>query len=326
VLEGSVRKSGTRVRITGQLIDATTGAHMWAEKIDGAIEDVFDLQDEVTAQVVGAIEPSITKAEISRAIVKPTVSLDAYDVYLRALSAQYSQTQSDTRAALELLDQAIAIDPSYSWAKAFAAYIHCLRISQGWNSPEDRAKADQFARDALVSHGDNPQTLAYAAHATAWLAREFDIALAALDRAVQSNPYSFDILARSGWVRAWVGQFEQAIDHFMRSVRVNPRDPQLGYAYGGLAFVYIMQSEYDKALEFARRTAHDMPTWTYGWNALAAACAYTGRMDEAADAIRHLQRLSPGFTASIYRRNGTARDRWLTEKMSNGLILAGLPE
>jgi TolB-like protein len=123
VLEGSVRKAGGRMRITGQLIEAVTGAHLWADKIDGALEDVFDLQDEVTTRVVGAIEPSITRAEITRAQVKSTFSLDAYDLYLRALAAHYSQTRADIDKALLLLEEALRLDASYAWVKAFAAYI-----------------------------------------------------------------------------------------------------------------------------------------------------------------------------------------------------------
>jgi adenylate cyclase len=247
VLEGSVRKAGARVRITGQLIEAATAAHLWADKMDGAPEDVFALQDEVTTRVVGAIVPSITEAEISRARVKSTSSLDAYDLYLRALSVHYSQTRADCEEAVRLLERAIVLDPTYSWAKAFAAYIHALRTNQGWATPEDTAQAIQFAREALVSSREEPKTVAYAAHVLAWLAHEYDTAVAAIDRAISLNPNSFGILIRSGWVRNWVVDPERAIDHFSRSIRLNPVDPQLGYAYGGLAAAYFIKGESDRA-------------------------------------------------------------------------------
>jgi adenylate cyclase len=203
VLEGSVRKAGARMRITGQLIDAVTGSHLWADKIDGALDNIFDLQDEVTTRVVGAIEPSVTRAEITRAQVKSTYSLDAYDLYLRALAAHYSQTRADTDKALLLLEEALRIDPSYVWVKAFASYVHCLRIGQGWGAPEDREKATHLAREVLSSGTDEPKTTAFAAHAISWLAGEHDVALAAIGRALRSNPNSFDVLIRSGWVHAW---------------------------------------------------------------------------------------------------------------------------
>jgi adenylate cyclase len=235
VLEGSVRKAGGRMRITGQLVEAVTGAHLWADKIDGALDDVFDLQDEVTTRVVGAIEPSITRAEITRAQVKSTFSLDAYDLYLRALAAHYSQTRADIDRALLLLEEALRLDASCAWVKAFAAYIHCLRIGQGWGTAEDREQATLFAREALLSGSDEPRTIAFAAHAIAWLAGEHDIALAAIGRALRSNANSFDVLIRSGWVHAWTADFDPAVEHFLRCVRLNPIDPLLGHAYCGLA-------------------------------------------------------------------------------------------
>jgi adenylate cyclase len=146
VLEGSVRKAGGRVRVTGQLIEAATGAHIWADRIDGALEDVFDLQDEITQRVVGAIEPSITQAEINRAQEKATSNLDAYDLYLKALAVQYSQTPADIEEALQLIDRAIAIDPNYSWAKAFAAYIHAFKVTQGWVKRIDQETGRKLAR------------------------------------------------------------------------------------------------------------------------------------------------------------------------------------
>jgi adenylate cyclase len=165
VLEGSVRKAGGRVRITGQLIEAATGAHIWADRIDGALEGVFELQDEVTQRVVGAIEPSITQAEIARAKVKSTSNLDAYDLYLKALSVHYSQTRTDVDEAIRLLEHAITLDPGYAWAKAFAAYVHVLRGAQGWATPEDAARAKALAREAIQSSRDEPNTIGYAAHA-----------------------------------------------------------------------------------------------------------------------------------------------------------------
>jgi adenylate cyclase len=176
---------------------------------------------------------SCPKGPASRARVKSTSSLDAYDLYLRALSIHYSPTRADCEEAVRLLGRAIALDPAYAWAKAFAAYIHALRTNQGWATPEDVVQAIQFAREGLVSSREEPNTVAYAAHVLAWLAGEHDAAVAAMDRAISLNPNSFGILIRSGWVRNWVVDPERAIDHFSRSIRLNPSIPSLATPMAG---------------------------------------------------------------------------------------------
>jgi len=326
VLEGSVRKAGGRMRITGQLIDAVTGAHLWADKIDGALQDVFDLQDEVTTRVVGAIEPSVTRAEITRSQVKSTSSLDAYDLYLRALAAHYSQTRADIDKAVLLLEEALRLDASYTWVKAFAAYIHCLRIGQGWGTPEDREKATRFAREALLSGNDEPKTIAFAAHAIAWLAGEHDIALAAIGRALHTNPNSFDVLIRSGWVHAWTADFDLAVEQFLRCVRLNPIDPLLGYAYCGLAFVHNLKGAYEQGAEYARLTTHNMPGWMFGWIHLAISSAYIGNIQEAKTAVGRMLELTPSFCVKQYCVISSSKHDWMLEKAVHGLRLAGLPE
>src|SRR5450631_1767836 len=162
VLEGSIRKAGNRIRITGQLIEAATGNHVWADKFEGGLEDVFELQDQITETVVAAIEPSLESAEIRRASFKPTSSLNAYDLYLRALSLHYSHTRENLEEALRLLESAIVLDPDYGFAKAFAASIYCLLMSQGWTTAADIANGRQLAHEALNSSRDEPNTIARA--------------------------------------------------------------------------------------------------------------------------------------------------------------------
>ena len=326
VLEGSVRKAGGRMRITGQLIEAVTGAHLWADKIDGALEDIFDLQDEVTTRVVGAIEPSITRAEITRAHVKSTFSVDAYDLYLKALAAHYSQTRSDIDRALQLLEEALRLDASYAWIKAFAAYILCIKIGQGWGTPEDREKATRFAREALLSGSDEPKTNAFAAHALGWLAGEHDVALAAIGRALHSNPNCFDVLIRSGWVHAWTADFDPAVEHFLRCVRLNPVDPLLGHAYCGLAFVHNLKGEYEEGTEYAKLTAHNMPGWIFGWVHLAISSAHIGNFREARAAVGRILELNPSFSVKQYCVISSSKHDWMLEKAAEGLRLAGIPE
>ena len=326
VLEGSVRKSGGRVRITGQLIEAATGAHIWADKIDGALADVFELQDEVTQRVVGAIEPSITQAEIARAQEKATSNLDAYDLYLKALAVHYSHTPEDIEEALRLLDRAIELDPNYSWAKAFAAYIHAFKITQGWVRREDQEAGRKLAREAIVLSRDDPNTLGYAAHALALMAREYEIPVACMDRALQLNPNSANVLMRSGFLRTWVSDADTAIDHFTRSIRLTPLDPQLGYHYVGLGIAHMMKGNFEKGLDCARRAARETPRWLAPWTSIAVAAAYLGQQDEAEAAVVQLLAISPSFTIALRLANSLYRDKSAEEIFVQGLRRAGVPE
>ena len=281
VLEGSIRKSGNRVRITGQLIEAATGNHVWADRFEGSLEDVFELQDKITETVVGAIEPSLQMAEIRRSSFKPTNSLDAYDLYLRALSHPNAQTRESLDVALRLLDQAIAVDPDYAFAKAFAAYTYCFRWSQGWATADDISKGGLLALEALVSSRDEPTTIAFAAHALAWLTRDYDTALAAMDRAILLNPNSAPILMRSAMLRHWVSDADRAIDEFSRSIRLSPADSEIGYAFTGLATALLIKGDYERGLEYARRSAREMPRWVPAWHVVVAASVKTDRLQEA---------------------------------------------
>ncbi len=324
VLEGSIRKSGNRVRITGQLIEAATGNHVWADKFEGSLEDVFELQDQITETVVAAIEPSLQVAEIRRSSFKPTDNLDAYDLYLRALSVHYAHTRESLDEALRLLDKAITLDPDYAFAKAFAAYIHCVRNSQGWATSEEMAIGGRLAQEALLSSRDEPTTIAFAAHALAWLARDYDTALAAMDRAIHLNPNSAHILTRSGWLRVWVSDADRAIPDLLRAIRLSPVDPEIGYPLGGLAYAYLLKDEAEKALEYARRSAREMPRWVSAWCAVAVASIRTGRLNEAQEAARHILLISPTF--SIANRPSVIRDQRLTKRFSDDLCKAGIPE
>jgi adenylate cyclase len=229
VLEGSVRKAGTRVRITGQLIEAASGRHIWADKFDGALDDIFDLQDRVTESVVAAIEPSLRLAEIERARVKPTDSLDAYDLYLRALPHHYSMTRTGLREALDLLHRAIDLDPSYAVAKAYAAFTMTTIKGQGWATEADIREGARLAREALAESRDDPTVLALAGMAVAYLDRDFEAGVAALDRAMSLNPMSALVVSRNAYVRGYNGDMQAAIENFHRAIRLSPLDPDLAF-------------------------------------------------------------------------------------------------
>jgi adenylate cyclase len=326
VLEGSIRKSGNRVRITGQLIEAANGNHIWADKFEGSLDDVFELQDRITETVVAAIEPSLQGAEIRRSSIKPTGSLDAYDLYLRALSHRYALTRESLDEAIRLLERAIVLDPDYAFAKAFAASIHTSRGIQSWATAEDIVRGQQLAHEALISGRDDPATIAFAAHAMAWLGREYDIAVAAMDRAIRLNPNSAQILTRSGHLRTWVSDADSAVDHFSRAIRLNPVDPEIGYALGGLAYALLIKGEYDKALEVARRAAREMPRWMGGWRSLVVASVKTERLQEAQEAVRHMLLLAPNHSISQSRRALPFRDERVCDMIVDALRKAGLPE
>ncbi len=326
VLEGSIRKAGNRIRITGQLIEAATGSHVWADKFEGSLEDIFDLQDMITETVVSAIEPSLTSAEIRRSSSKPTDSLDAYDLYLRALPRWYTQTREGLDEALQFLTRAIALDPDYAFAKAIAASIQCTRTAQTWSTPEEMAAGAQLAREALISGRDEPATIAFAAHALAWLGRENDTALAAAEKALRMNPNSFQIVFRSAYVRAFVSDADRAIEGFLRAIRLSPVDPEIGFSFGGLAYCSMMKGEFDKALEYARRATHAMPRWRPGWTAVAVAAVNTGRGPEAEEAARRILQLVPNFSIARAIRGIAYRDQRLLDTIADGMRKSGLPE
>ena len=324
VLEGSIRKFGNRVRITGQLIEATTGNHIWADRFEGSLDDIFELQDQITETVVAAIEPSLQFAEIRRSSVKPTVNLGAYDLYLKALSLQYLMTRESLDEALKLLNKAIALDPNYAFAKAFAAYIHGLRQQHSWASANDISLAGQLAQEALNAGREEPTTIAFAAHALVRFRREYDVALAAMDRAVYLNPNSAQVLRRCAWVQIFVSNADRAIDEFSRSIRLSPVDPEIGYSLSGIAYAYILKRDYVKALDFARRSSREMPRWLGSWSSVAVAAANLGYKKEAEEAVRQILTLSPAY--SIARRPNLFRDLKSDEIFSDGLRKAGLPE
>jgi tetratricopeptide (TPR) repeat protein len=228
VLEGSVRKSAGRVRITGQFVECETGKHIWVDKFDGELLDVFDLQDRVTASVVAAIEPNVRHAEIERAGRKPTEKLDAYDCFLRALPSFYSLTREGVNAALGLLERAMEIDPRFALAKALAARCYAWRNPQGWacDAPAEIAKAENLAREAVEIAGDDPSVLWMAGFALWQLRIDFDDANDLYERALALNPNSAQALALRGWALATSGDPAGAVELLRLAIRLSPFDPE----------------------------------------------------------------------------------------------------
>src|SRR6516165_4056604 len=261
VLEGSVRKAGSRVRITGQLIDTTTGAHIWANRFDGALDDIFELQDQVAASVAGAIEPKLRQSEIARASRKPTASLTAYDLYLRALAQSYRFTEEGHAEAVALAQQALTIDPSYAPAAALVGRCRGLQRIQGWGalSVEDIAEACRLARQALEAERDDAETISQAAWTLFRLTGEGALAAAALDRALALNPNAAHAWLIRGHIHASRNHPEAAIEAVERARRLSPFDPYSLFYAAAIAAAHFAERRFEQAIEWADRALHDQP-------------------------------------------------------------------
>ena len=325
VLEGSVRKAGNRVRITGQLIEASTGHHIWADRFEGSLEDIFALQDRVTESVVGAIEPSLMKAEMLRGRSKPTESLDAYDCYLRALAAFHEATPAGYDAAEAFLQKAIDLEPHYATAKAWLAYTLVKRRAQGWSRPGDAAKAVRLARESVAAGSDDPMALGRAGLALTYFGADYDLAVTLADRALDINPNSAQVLAPSAWVHCFnCADPDKAIDQFNRAIRLSPRDPELASILSGLAFASLVAGRNQGALQYAQKALHELPNITIAHRAQILALTRMNRMDEARETARRMVEADPAFT--ITTRLPPYRDIMFRTELHNALKGLGLPE
>jgi adenylate cyclase len=293
VLEGSVRKAGDRMRITGQLIDAVTGAHLWAEHFDGLLEDVFVLQDRVAISVAGVIEPALQAAEIRRSEDRPTNDLAAYDLYLRSLALTFSWERSSIIQAIDLLEQAIERDPSYGPALALAAMCYQNLHMNGWSKDQEadcRLSID-LARRAIRVGSDDPFVLSASAHALGYFEENINPAIALVDRSLELNPSSATSWYRSGTLRLWAGQPELAIQHFETSLRLNPR--RKGPSLFGIGLGHFFTRRFDQAADLLLQSLQETPNWTPTYRFLASCYAQMDRLDEARKFVEQLRRITP---------------------------------
>jgi TolB-like protein len=294
VLEGSVRIAGGRVRITVQLIDAQSGAHLWADRFDGSLEDVFELQDEVAVSVAGVIEPALQAAEMRRSITRPTTDLSAYDLYLRALSAFFPVTKEGMLNAVQLIERAIAIDPRYGPALAWAAVCRLRLISEGWTEePEmSRRQGIDLAHQALQVGESDPRVLADAALVLAQFGEDIDAMIALVDRALALNPSFARGWFRSGLIRIYAGQPDLAIEHFKTSVRLSPRE-RIGTPLQWIGMAYFFKRKFHKAASKLLLSIQENPGSPTPYRALAACYAHMGRLDEASATLAKVRALTP---------------------------------
>jgi adenylate cyclase len=294
VLEGSVRKGGNRVRITAQLIDALSDAHLWADRFDGPLEDIFELQDKVAISVAGVIEPTLHVAEIRRSEDRPTHDLTAYDFYLRALaSALEDWGKERIIRALDHLRQAIERDPRYAPALALTAICHQNLDVSGWadNPAASRREAVEMARRALRVGGDDPGVLGDVAYVLAYFGEDITAAIALIDRALELNPSFARGWWRSGWLRLWSGAPDLAIDHLKTGRRLNPRDHALGSVLGiGIGHFFCRRFEESKAELLV--SLQETPNWVPPYRFLAACYAHMGQLNEARETIQRLRAIT----------------------------------
>jgi len=297
VLEGSVRRVGTRVRITGQLIEAATGRHLWAERFDRDLHDIFELQDEITTSVVAAIEPSVRQAEIERVRRKRPENLDAYDLVLRAIPHASAATPDEASTALALLKRAIALEPDYALAHGFAAWCCEQRFVRGDHREEDRLEGVAHARLVLATSSDDANALGLAGFVLWMLAHDRSAALDALDRALSISPSSLMALTYGAVALAFMGETALAIERAQLALRLSPFDPLRWSALGAITIAHILDGRWQEAAEFARRTVQLNPGFSSGLAFLAGALAAGGHDDEAREVAARLLSMEPAFSS-----------------------------
>jgi adenylate cyclase len=316
VLEGSVRKAAGRVRITAQLIEAATGAHLWADRFDGSLEDVFDLQDKVAINVAGVIEPALQAAEAARSTGRPTDDLAAYDLYLRGYAMVFASARQ-TPEALRLMDQAIARDSRYGPALACAAFC-CFALivrDQSEDPAADRLKGAEFATRALEVAGDDPRILANAALALAYFGEDIGVMMALVDRALALNPSFARGWHISGILRGWAGQPDIAMKHVDASLRLSPRT-RVGWAAAVIGYAHFVSRRFDEAVPKLLLAIQEDPS-PLPHRYLASCYAHMGRLDDA----REVSRLR-AITSEVISDASHLRDAEHRELLLSGLRLA----
>ena len=328
VLEGSVRKAGNRVRIAGQLIDSTTGAHVWVDRFEGTLDDIFELQDRVASGVVGAIEPRLRRAEAERAVRKPTASLDAYDLYWRAQAQAYKRTRESLAELIRLARLALELDPAYGPAMSRIALSRGMQRQRNWIPPSglEAEEGIAMARQAIAAAGDDPWVLDFAGLALAQLAGDNDAALSALDRAIVLNPNFALAFGHRAVVLSYLNRPDEAIRSAHQAIRLSPLDPAIFSFYQALARAELAAGRYEAGLSWAEAALRE----NGGMPALRlklSLCGYLGRHEEARACLSRVGEFHCEPTiAGIMRALPKGVVPELAARVAEGLRKAGLPE
>jgi TolB-like protein/class 3 adenylate cyclase len=328
VLEGSVRKVRDRVRVTGQLIDASTGAHLWADRFEGGLEDIFDLQDDITLRVVGAIAPKLEQAEIVRAMRKPTESLDGYDYYLRAMSNFHKGGREDISEALRLFRKAIEFDDKFSSANGMAAWCYARRKMNGWadEGSSEGLEAERLAGRAVKCGNDDAVALASSGIAIGYMFTDFDRAVSLLDRAQALNPNLAMAWHLGGWIRCFNGQQDLAVEHLERAVRLSPVDPQRPGMLAAIAAAHFSAGRFDAASSLSKTAMLEQSNNFIAALVAAAANAMAGNLDVATRAMERVCELDPNFRLHKVKYRLPNRQPETIALWEDALRRAGLPE
>ena len=327
IVEGSVRKTENRVRIMSQLIDAQTGAHVWADRFEGALDDVFDLQDRLSARVVGAIAPKLQQAEVERVRHKPTESLVAYDCFLRGMASFYRFTRETTDQALAHFQRAIELDPDFATAYGMAALCYVRRKATRWWADEakDTADAKRVALKAVELGNDDVIALSAGGWALAYVGLELDDGIAFIDRALELGPNLAAAWMYSGWTRIFLGDHDTAIRHFGESMRMSPLDPFIVVALTGTAFGHFLAGHYDQAAKWAEQAFREYPNYFFANVVCACTRAVAGRMEEARAIMDRVRDMNSTLRVSNLRDLEPLRQSKDLATWAKAMREAGLP-
>jgi TolB-like protein len=328
VLEGSLRKSANRVRITGQLIDALTGTHLWADRFESSLEDIFDLQDQIAASVVGALAPMLERVEIERARQKPTENLRAYDYYLRGMANFYQRSKEANREALGLFSRTIELDANYAAAYSMAACCYLWRNINGWIADRDQelTEASRLARRALELGKDDPVALCRAGVVIGCLLGDLDGGAAFLDQALALDPNMATAWSFRGWISTLNGESNTGIQQLMRAIRLSPFDLNLYNMQIGIAIAHMTAERYDDASSWAAKAFRDWPNYVPAAGVAAASDALAGRLEPARQAVDRIRQLDPTFSVSNLGTRYPFRRPEDLARYQTGLRKAGLLE
>ena len=326
LLEGSVQKVGNRLRIIVQLIETEGGTHVWNSRYDGTVDEFFDLQDRITEQIAGALQPSIRFAEIERSRRRRPQDLGSYDYTMRAMPHVWALEKEESAKALELLEKALVVDPEYPLALALTGWCHAQRAVYNWvdDIADNQAKARSFAERAATLSGDDPLILAVLG-AVHTFVRNYGTARVLLERALVLDPNCAWAWSRLGWIEAYADQTDKAIENFERAIRLSPIDPMNFNNYAGIASAHHVAEDYDKAVMFCRRALQERPQATWIYRNLAGALAGAGRIEEAKVAFAEMLRHYPDLTVSKFKQAMVFSAPAL-ERMGQNLRSLGLPE
>jgi len=328
MLEGSVRRAGERLRIAAQLVDGTSGGHLWADKFEGVVKDIFDVQDRITESVVGVVEPHIRQAEIERSRRKPPESLDAYDLYLRALAKIYATQPAENAEANALLMRAVELEPNYAPFLVHAGWTLETRVIMGWPTltGDDRTAALDFVRRAIANARGDAAVLARCGAALLHMGRDYERGMQIVANAVEANPNNQMVLIFAAIAQLHCGSLEVSLAHSRRALLMSPRDPSATWPMTAIAHAQMALGNYEEALKAAERTLAVNPNYPPTYWMLTSANAQLGRMDEARHWLAKFRALAPGVTVTGIRDGQPAKDPTRMAAILEGLRLAGLEE